>query len=88
MALLKDFDTDYGIIGNYWKIISNEFIWFNGKYRIIIALFIDKEKRKSNKKPVYIHEIISDNEIKTKKEIYNFLKLDEFFKDSQDDKEE
>lgn len=57
MAIIKQKQFENGTVGEYWKIISDQIITLyyptlNKNYTCVLGLFIDKEARLDEKKPL------------------------------------
>lgn len=83
MALQKEFITNLGVAGNYWKILSFEDNRISGKTDVIVGLYLSKAARNADKdklsRKVYTLDSFDVSNKSHLQYVYDYLKtLPEF----------
>ncbi len=74
MALKIDVNTDYDIIANYWVITNYRYIFSNGKCEVEISGWKNKAAYLAFKKHFKSYNYISDTNLTTLNQMYDFVK--------------
>lgn len=83
MALQKNYMTNYGVIGDYWKISEFNFNSYTGKTNVIVELFLNQDARNESKGCLADLSFSFTGE-KIRSEIYQDLKNLEIFSGAND----